>query len=417
VLDEVNNFSEFGQMAEDISIVETLAPGIVYEESVNIPPTRISGDANLGTRLEWHIDALLADEPLTISYRISATREGILAVNQDPSEVTFTNFRGSRVSMQLPRLTLEVLPPNRTPVAMFSFLPDEPTTTIDVEFRNESFDPDGNLVEYFWNFGDGVTSVLREPKHRYEQDGTYQVTLTVFDNLQSSKSLTQTIVVETKDITIVRTIDTFLSTDVTLPGEMFRVRLDIQINKSLNGMGIREDINQSVPDDWVINSVSHDAAKFNKINAVELQWVFLEVLNPGDSRTIIYEVSLPETTTVGTFVFNGVASSVSPNIEVRTRGDAQVEVRSSLSILTVVSRWDPPSSDGETGSLDMTLTDMITFDQVQVAVGWWLNSDSVPHSGDRDIDFSTIQIIIAHWLTNTTITEPLPGTDGSDDEA
>ena len=45
-----------------------------------------------------------------------------------------------------------------------------------------SGDPDGSIVRYQWNFGDGTTSLLTNPSHEYTA-GTYAATLTVTDNL------------------------------------------------------------------------------------------------------------------------------------------------------------------------------------------------------------------------------------------
>lgn len=47
----------------------------------------------------------------------------------------------------------------------------------EVEFRNVSY---GLIYGYEWNFGDGTTSSLENPTHRYEKNGSYTVTLTVF---------------------------------------------------------------------------------------------------------------------------------------------------------------------------------------------------------------------------------------------
>lgn len=44
-----------------------------------------------------------------------------------------------------------------------------------------SFDPDGGLLRYLWDFGDGTTSDLVNPNKTYEEPGTYAVTLTVRD--------------------------------------------------------------------------------------------------------------------------------------------------------------------------------------------------------------------------------------------
>jgi hypothetical protein len=45
-----------------------------------------------------------------------------------------------------------------------------------------SYDPDGNIVSYEWDFGDGTSGGGPKPSHIYMQAGTYTVTLTVTDN-------------------------------------------------------------------------------------------------------------------------------------------------------------------------------------------------------------------------------------------
>jgi PKD repeat protein len=46
-----------------------------------------------------------------------------------------------------------------------------------------SSDPDGNIVSYDWDFGDGVTGTGASPQHAYAAEGVYDVTLTVTDDL------------------------------------------------------------------------------------------------------------------------------------------------------------------------------------------------------------------------------------------
>jgi len=59
-----------------------------------------------------------------------------------------------------------------------------------------SHDPDGQIVSYHWDFGDGATEASRFPNasHRYLAAGNYIVTLTVTDNNGLTSSVSQTIV-------------------------------------------------------------------------------------------------------------------------------------------------------------------------------------------------------------------------------
>ncbi len=68
------------------------------------------------------------------------------------------------------------------PIAMIS-----PSSYNGVNFKidfsaAESWDPDGIITMYSWDFDDGTTSDLAEPVHIYDEEGTYHVSLTVQDN-------------------------------------------------------------------------------------------------------------------------------------------------------------------------------------------------------------------------------------------
>ncbi|WP_158857303.1 PKD domain-containing protein [Lunatibacter salilacus] len=49
---------------------------------------------------------------------------------------------------------------------------------LDIEFINRS---SGNILSYYWDFGDGNASMEESPIHRYQEEGTYTVTLRVVD--------------------------------------------------------------------------------------------------------------------------------------------------------------------------------------------------------------------------------------------
>jgi PKD repeat protein len=58
-----------------------------------------------------------------------------------------------------------------------------------------SNDPDGSIVSWSWDFGDGATSEARSPSHTYGQAGTYQVVLTVRDDDGASGTVSHSVTV------------------------------------------------------------------------------------------------------------------------------------------------------------------------------------------------------------------------------
>lgn len=78
--------------------------------------------------------------------------------------------------------TAERVGGEEAPTASFTYSPSFPATDEDVQFNDASTDPDGTIVSWFWSFGDGGTSMVRNPIHSYSSEGTYTVWLTVTDD-------------------------------------------------------------------------------------------------------------------------------------------------------------------------------------------------------------------------------------------
>jgi len=69
------------------------------------------------------------------------------------------------------------------PIASFTFSPTEPSTNETVALNaSASNDPDGTIISYDWDFGDGASGNGFIVEHAYTVAGNYSITLTVTDN-------------------------------------------------------------------------------------------------------------------------------------------------------------------------------------------------------------------------------------------
>ena len=96
---------------------------------------------------------------------------------------------------------------NKPPVVDFTYEIDG----LVVNFKANCSD-DGIIVKYIWNFGDGFVKEGEEITHSYPDEGTYNVTLTVIDNLGEESSIS-------KIITVKRPID-FEVSDIIAPSSL-----------------------------------------------------------------------------------------------------------------------------------------------------------------------------------------------------
>jgi PKD repeat protein len=102
------------------------------------------------------------------------------------------------------------------PVASFTFSPSSPDVGETVTFdASGSFDPDGTIVSWDWDFGDGASDSGEVVTHAYSAAGTYTVTLMVTDDDDLADTATDEVTVSavepTFDLTI--SVDGFGSTD------------------------------------------------------------------------------------------------------------------------------------------------------------------------------------------------------------
>jgi PKD repeat protein len=83
---------------------------------------------------------------------------------------------------------------NQPPVAVASADPDNGNAPLTVQFSSDgSYDPDGAIVAFAWDFGDGSSSSEANPVHTYADAGSYDAVLTITDEDGNTGTATVTI--------------------------------------------------------------------------------------------------------------------------------------------------------------------------------------------------------------------------------
>jgi len=155
------------------------------------------GDIDLAVRYGQPVEP---DEVDFLSIGPQGIEEIVISPQSDPPlragtyYIKVINNEASRQRFTL-TATLEAAPQPQPPTADFTFSPSSPTTDDTVRFTDRSSDPDGQIVQWRWDFGDGRTSTLQNPTHRYTHAGTYTVTLTVTDDDGLTDTATKAITV------------------------------------------------------------------------------------------------------------------------------------------------------------------------------------------------------------------------------
>jgi PKD repeat protein len=80
---------------------------------------------------------------------------------------------------------------NQSPLAGFTYLAND----LVVDFADQSSDTDGSIVAWNWDFGGDGMSTLQNPSHTFSSAGTYNITLTVTDDVGSTGTINQDVTV------------------------------------------------------------------------------------------------------------------------------------------------------------------------------------------------------------------------------
>ena len=93
-------------------------------------------------------------------------------------------------TVALPPATVD--PVNEAPVAAFGSTVTGASVDVNASSSN---DPDGSVVSYAWEFGDGASGTGVTASHAYSAPGTYTVRLTVTDNAGATGVVTHPVTI------------------------------------------------------------------------------------------------------------------------------------------------------------------------------------------------------------------------------
>ncbi len=273
-----------------------------------------------------------------------------------------------------------------------------------------SYDVDGSIVEYGWDLdADGdIDERTSDAKLSvsFPAAGESTVGLTETDDYGNVVTVKFTFPV-VSSLTTERTIETYLPDDETIGGATVRVTLVISANISLEGMAVSE----TIPSGWTFRSIETDGSTV-KSTSTNAEWVFAERFTdgkPDSQRELRYELVSPTAgpTEDRQFVtLRGTVSSSSPRISEGVQGEDKITLLKYLTIPVAIAHWSAKTSAVEL-SPDLS-GDTIAFDQIQYAISIWLSGTAVPRTSSAPMSLSTLQDLIAYWLTSSSVYDPLP---------
>ncbi|HAF70858.1 TPA: hypothetical protein DCL37_05870 [Candidatus Acetothermia bacterium] len=296
------------------------------------------------------------------------------------------------------------------PVASLAVTPAEPRARQEITLdASASYDPDGRIVEYRWDFdGDGVVDLSStDPtvRYTYPSGGSYNLELTLVDDMGLTTDYSLPLYISPVTVVVTRSI----STTTAMPGYTFRVTVRIHTDQDLVGAGLEEQI----PAGWEITPVESAGAVFKRPT---IQWVFVEAIRAGTDRVITYDLTVPRSELLSTirlpqqFCISGVFQAKVPDIVVEVGGESCVVVDDCLSVLEAITHMvvADPKTPGSQDKIDLRLSEVISAAQLARAGELWRTDRPVVGTCGERIDLETLKLAAAYAKACVPIDRPLP---------
>lgn len=157
---------------------------VSVRELVNFDASKsTASDGSSITKIEWDFneDGIIDSNKEKASYRFNEN-------GNYTCKLTVTDSIGAKDED-----TCIISVRNKVPNAAFTFSPENPSIQDTINITDNSYDTDGTITSWFWEFGDGTNSTEQNPTHIFNEKAEYKITLTVTDNQGAENSTSQTV--------------------------------------------------------------------------------------------------------------------------------------------------------------------------------------------------------------------------------
>jgi arylsulfatase A-like enzyme/PKD repeat protein len=192
------------ELSSMLAILKTCSGASCQQTLADIPPSAVA--TGTCVNLECTFDGTRSSDldGSVVSYQWDfgdgTTGSGATVVHDYASSGTYTvhlTVTDDQGATATDQVIVTGTAANIPPVAQFT----QSCTDVQCGFDGTtSYDPDGTITQYAWDFGDGVTSTLPAPSHDYAHGGTYTVSLTVTDNRGGTNTATTSLTVTPPNI-------------------------------------------------------------------------------------------------------------------------------------------------------------------------------------------------------------------------
>lgn len=198
----------------------------------------------------------------------------------DDIKVYYETPTPTPVPTPIPTPTPVPTPTSQPPIASFIYTPKNPVVNQVITFNASlSYDPDGKIVKYLWDFGDGSKAEGKVITHSYNEPGDYIVTLTVSDS-EGAESSASKIVKVLEKYAIVK-----IDSATALENETIKINITALNVTDLANFDITIEYDPSVV---IVTNVENNPVfgeSINNLNYASEGWVRIASFNLGKGKS------------------------------------------------------------------------------------------------------------------------------------